>query len=64
MTVEVWLIVIAAEGRTEYIVEASFKADTKTEARDVRRALKDMLSGIGWLCPRDLLKTQLIMDNY
>jgi hypothetical protein len=64
ITVEVWPIVIAAEGRTEYIVEASFKADTETEARDGRRAVQDMLSGMGWLSPRDSLKTQLVLDNY
>jgi hypothetical protein len=64
MTIEVWPIVIAAKGSTEYIVEVSFKADTETEARDARRALQDMLSGMGWLCPRDLSKTELIMANY
>ncbi|KAH6853158.1 hypothetical protein B0I37DRAFT_317145 [Chaetomium sp. MPI-CAGE-AT-0009] len=64
LTVEVWPIVIAAERRLEYIVEASVKADTKDEAGDVWRSLKDMLSGRGWLCPGDSLKTQLVMDNY
>jgi hypothetical protein len=64
LTVEVWPIMIAAERRLEYIVEASVKVDTQDESGDVHRSLKDMLSGRGWLCPRDALKTQLIMDNY
>ncbi|KAL2200281.1 hypothetical protein P885DRAFT_57162 [Corynascus similis CBS 632.67] len=64
LIVEVWPIVISAEHKPEYIVEVSVKADTIREAEDVRRALKDMLSGRGWLCPRDALKTRLVMDNY
>ena len=64
LTVEVWPIVIAADGRREHIVEASVKADTEDEAGGVHRTLNDMLSAKGWLCPRDSLKTQLIMDNY
>ena len=55
---------MGAERKPVYIVEASVKADTKDEARDRRRALEELLSGRGWLCPRDSLKTQLIMDNY
>ncbi|KAK4031150.1 hypothetical protein C8A01DRAFT_51645 [Parachaetomium inaequale] len=64
LTVEVWPIVIAAEDKPMYIVEASVKADTKDQAGDRRRALKELLSGRGWLCPGDSLKAQLIMDNY
>jgi hypothetical protein len=64
LTVEVWPIVIAAEGRPVYIVEASVKAGTKDKAGEMRGALEELLRGKGWLCPRDSLKTQLIMDNY
>ena len=55
---------MGAEGKPAYIVEASVKSDTKDEARDRRRALKELLSGRGWLYPRDSLMIQLIMDNY
>jgi hypothetical protein len=64
LNVEVWPIVIAAEGRPVYIVEASVKAGTKDKAGERRGALEELLRGKGWLCPRDSLKTQLIMDNY
>lgn len=64
LTVEIWPIVIAAADKPEYIVEASVKADTKEEAGERRRALEELLRAKGWLCPRDSLKTQLIMDNY
>ncbi|KAK3347082.1 hypothetical protein B0T25DRAFT_521350 [Lasiosphaeria hispida] len=62
--VEIWPVMIKEEGRFEYIVEVSFKAGNRAEASLPRERLITMLEGEGWLCPRDSLKTQLIMDNY
>ncbi|KAK3332593.1 hypothetical protein B0T19DRAFT_416072 [Cercophora scortea] len=63
--VEVWPIRKAKEAEElEYVVEASFKADTGDEASAGREALRAVLSGKGWLLEKDSLKTQMIMDRY
>jgi len=62
--VEVWPIMIKDEGRLEYVTELSFKAESKGEGGPVRDGLIELLTGKGWLCPADSLKTQLIMENY
>ncbi|KAB5542487.1 hypothetical protein GE09DRAFT_1135393 [Coniochaeta sp. 2T2.1] len=64
VNLEIWPIRIAKEARTELIVEVSFKRDVMDESRQLRSGLVEMLRGKDWLCPRDSLKTQLIMDNY
>ncbi|OIW30779.1 hypothetical protein CONLIGDRAFT_660757 [Coniochaeta ligniaria NRRL 30616] len=64
VTVEIWPVVIAEEARTELIVEVSFKEDEIDDSAALRSGLIELLRGKGWLCPRDSLKTQLIMDNY
>lgn len=61
--VEIWPIVIASEGRTEIVVELSFKGDTADDSAALRSSLIEVLREKGWLCPHDSLKTQLIMDN-
>lgn len=62
--IEIWPIVIAKEGRTEIVVELSFKGDAADDSAALRSRLIEVVSGKGWLCPHDSLKTQLIMDNY
>jgi hypothetical protein len=62
--VEIWPIVIKAEGRTEYVVEVSFKANTKNSATGSRESLIEYLQEKRWLVPKDSLRTQSIMDNY
>ncbi|KAK3682797.1 hypothetical protein B0T22DRAFT_494437 [Podospora appendiculata] len=66
MYVEVWPIRAAAQEADglEYVVEASFKADTNDEASATRDALRALLSDKGWLVEKDSLKTQMIMDRY
>ncbi|KAK3349543.1 hypothetical protein B0T25DRAFT_610364 [Lasiosphaeria hispida] len=64
ISLEIWPVMIKDEGRFEYIVEVSFKAANRAKASPLREQLIAMLEGKGWLCPRDSLKTQLIMDNY
>jgi hypothetical protein len=62
--VEVWPIRIAGGDKTELLVEVAFKQDGIEDARPMRSALIEMLRGNGWLCPKDSLKTHLIMANY
>ena len=64
MNVEIWPILIAKEARTELIVEVSFKQDAMEDSATLRSGLVELLRQKDWLCPRDSLKTQLIMDNY
>lgn len=62
--IEVWPIKDAAGTGTEYIVEASFKTTSRTEAEQKHAALMAFLSGKGWFVAQDSLKTGLIMDRY
>ncbi|KAK3353373.1 hypothetical protein B0T25DRAFT_590953 [Lasiosphaeria hispida] len=62
--IEVWPIKDAAGTGIEYIVEASFKTTSRTEAGAKHDALVTFLSGKGWFVAQDSLKTGLIMDRY
>ncbi|NQX62282.1 fibronectin type III domain-containing protein [Paenibacillus qinlingensis] len=64
LDIEVWTILNAAKTGTEDIVEASFKADTLSEATTARTALMNLLNSKGWLVQSDVLKTSLIMERY
>jgi hypothetical protein len=62
--IEVWPIKDAAGTGTEYVVEASFKTDSRTTASQKHDTLMTFLQGKGWFVAQDSLKTQLIMDRY
>lgn len=62
--IEVWPIKSSSGNGTEYLVEASFKAATQTQAASLRTQLFNYLNNRGWLLAQDSLKTQLIMDRY
>jgi chitodextrinase len=64
LDIEVWTILNAAKTGTEDIVEASFKADTLSEATSTRTDLMNLLNTKGWLVQSDVLKTSLIMERY
>lgn len=64
LDIEVWTILNAAKTGTEDIVEASFKADTLSEATSARTDLMNILNSKGWLVQSDVLKTSLIMERY
>lgn len=62
--IEVWPLKAASGSGTEYIVEASFKVDTTTEASAKKDALQSLLTTKGWFVAQDSLKTSLIMARY
>jgi hypothetical protein len=62
--IEVWPIKNAAGTGIEYIVEASFKTDSRTTASSQHDALITFLQGKGWFVAQDSLKTSLIMQRY
>ncbi len=62
--IEIWPIKNSQGNGLEYVVEASFKADSYTQANSVRSQLFTYLNNRGWLLAQDSLKTQLIMDRY
>ncbi|KIW20747.1 hypothetical protein PV08_01325 [Exophiala spinifera] len=66
---EVWPIRKSkTDASLEYIVEASFKADTLQEAVEGRdkliKVLQDDSIGRDWFLPGDSLRTKLIMERY
>ncbi len=62
--IEIWPIKNSQGNGLEYVVEASFKADSYMQANSVRSQLFTYLNNRGWLLAQDSLKTQLIMDRY
>ncbi|OBT83332.1 hypothetical protein VE02_08694 [Pseudogymnoascus sp. 03VT05] len=62
--VEVWPIKAASGSGIEYIVEASFKTDTSSDASTKQTQLMNLLQSKGWFLAQDSLKTQLIMERY
>jgi len=62
--IEVWPIKNVYGNGTDYIVEASFKVDTFTEASDKKAALQAYLINKNWFLAVDQLKTSLIMQRY
>ncbi len=62
--VEAWEI-RAARGRAEeLVVEVSFTQDDPTAAARGRDQLRGLFEAEGWLEPRDVLKTELILERY
>ncbi|KAF2259241.1 hypothetical protein CC78DRAFT_475961 [Lojkania enalia] len=62
--IEVWPIKDAAGTGVEYIVEASFKTDSRTTAAAKHDELMSFLVTKGWFLAQDSLKTSLIMQRY
>ncbi|MFI6642704.1 hypothetical protein [Streptomyces sp. NPDC050504] len=59
------LPVVGANGTgTEYVVELSFKTDSKTDAAKLHDDAIALAESKGWLYRGDILKTQLILDRY
>ncbi|MCX5202731.1 hypothetical protein OG897_14890 [Streptomyces sp. NBC_00237] len=59
------LPVVGADGTgTEYVVELSFKTDSRTAAADLHKNSIAVAESNGWLYRGDILKTQLILDRY
>lgn len=62
--IEVWKIKNSSGNDYEYVVEASFKTDNRSEAKTKHDTLISYLKDKGWLLPVDQLKTQMILDRY
>jgi hypothetical protein len=61
---EVWPILNVAGTGIEYIVEASFKTESRKAASLEQTKLAVFLQKKGWFLAQDSLKTQLIMERY
>ena len=57
--IEVWPILDHAGTGIEYIVEASFKTNSRSMAEEKQRSFITYLQRMGWFLARDSLKTQL-----
>lgn len=64
LDIEIWAVRNATNTGTEYLVEASFKTDSTSEATSTRAELQEALEDNGWLLPQDVLRTDLIMERY
>jgi hypothetical protein len=64
LDIEVWPIKASSGSGTDYIVEASFKTDSRSTASSDHDALQSYLQSKGWFLAQDSLKTQQIMDRY
>jgi hypothetical protein len=62
--IEVWPILNATKTGTEYIVEASFKTSSRTNAATQHDNLQAFLQSKGWFLASNSLKTSLIMSRY
>ncbi|KAM6504668.1 hypothetical protein FSOLCH5_015171 [Fusarium solani] len=62
--IEVWPILNRAVQGIEYIVEVSFKTESRAAASAKHDRLITYLQGKGWFLAKDSLKTQLIMERY
>lgn len=62
--IEIWPIKRSSGSELDYLVEASFKAATQSQAATLRQQLSGYLIRRGWLLAEDSLKTQLIMERY
>ena len=64
ISIEVWTLPGASGTDTERIVEVSFKKKERSDnAVAKREALLKLLEQKGWLLPRDVLKTTLILER-
>lgn len=64
MYIEVWEIIESNGTGYDYIVEASFKTDLRTDATTRKVQLQNTLTEKGWFSPTDELKTQMILQRY
>ncbi|MGM1045702.1 MAG: hypothetical protein ACQEXX_06115 [Bacillota bacterium] len=62
--VEVWQLLNSTGTGFDYIVEASFKLDSSTEAAAKKANFEADMAAAGWFLPVDQLKTQLILERY
>jgi hypothetical protein len=62
--IEVWPIRNRAGTGNDYLVEASFKTESRTTASTMRDSFISYLQGKDWFLQEDSLKTQLIMERY
>ncbi|WP_145949642.1 hypothetical protein [Paenibacillus sp. Y412MC10] len=62
--VEVYAIIQEDGSGYDYIVEASFKTDTRIEAAADHDRLQGDLTEEGWFLPTDELKTNMILNRY
>ncbi|KAJ6439177.1 vegetative incompatibility protein HET-E-1 [Purpureocillium lavendulum] len=62
--IEIWPIRTGSNGKMTYIVEASFKTDSRLTAETKKADLMGFLKDRGWFLAQDALKTQLILVNY
>ncbi|MFF0739339.1 hypothetical protein ACFYVL_02965 [Streptomyces sp. NPDC004111] len=63
-SIEVLPVVGAGGTGTEYVVELSFKTDSRTDAATLHKDAIALADSKGWLYKGDILKTQLILDRY
>ena len=64
ISIEVWTLPGASGTDTERIVEVSFKKKERSDKAVAKReALLKLLEQKGWLLPRDVLKTTLILER-
>ena len=64
ISIEVWTLPGAGRTDTERIVEVSFKKKERSDKAVAKReALLKLLEQKGWLLPRDVLKTTLILER-
>ena len=63
ISIEVWVLPGACQRGEDRVVEVSFKEGEPDKAEKKRLALYDLLEKKGWLLPRDVLKTSLILDR-
>jgi hypothetical protein len=62
--IEVWPLRNFNGMGTEYIIEASFKTESRTTASVEQSRLAEYLQSKHWFLKQDSLKTQLIMERY
>ncbi|MCR8643366.1 hypothetical protein NV379_11955 [Paenibacillus sp. N1-5-1-14] len=62
--IEIWPIKNTSGTGYEYIVEASFKVDTESDAANSSSQLFTYLQSRGWFLPQDALKTSTILQRY
>lgn len=62
--IEVWKIKTEAGNGYNYVVEASFKTNDRSEAQEGHNKLIALLKEKRWLLPKDELKTQMILNRY
>ncbi|RYC93793.1 hypothetical protein BFJ63_vAg3431 [Fusarium oxysporum f. sp. narcissi] len=62
--IEVWPIGQRASNEIDYLVEASFKTESRMTASAKHDSFISYLQDKGWFLCKDSLKTQLIMDRY